>query len=295
MKNFDEIYENISETCKEPIEELRKKSRNGIMRTMIIALAIGIILSITISPQLLLPVAIIAIVLDIILSKSRREYVKLFKEKVIRTFVKEYSDTLEYRPNSGIPSIMYNEGEFERRYDRYHTEDLITGTLNGKYKIDMAEVHTENESTDKDGNTTYTTIFHGLFAKVEFKKYVDVNMKIRRNSINLFRKKEKIEMDSSEFEKKFDVHSSNKIIAMQLLTADIMQMLLDFKENNKLTPEITLNGNSLYIRFATGDMFEPNIFKFSLNYNTLKKYYDTINFTLDITEKFVKNIEETEV
>ena len=106
--------------------------------------------------------------------------------------------------------------------------------------------------------------------------------------------KEKIELDSSEFEKLYDVYSSNKIIAMQILTSDIMQMLIDFKNKNQITPELTLKKDKLYIRFTTGNQFEGSIFKKSMDYKVLKKYYDIINFTLSITEKFLKNISETE-
>ena len=48
----------------------------------------------------------------------------------------------------------------------------------------------------------------------------------------------------------------------------------------------------MYIRFATGDLFEATILKSSVDYDVLKKYYDTINFTLNITEKFLKNIKK---
>ena len=159
----------------------------------------------------------------------------------------------------------------------------------------MAEVHTQDRSTDSEGHTTYTTLFHGLYAEIQLNKIVETNLKIRKNAITIFKNKEKIEMDSAEFEKKYNVYATDKIIAMQLLTADVMQMLLDFKETNKILPEITLKQNYLYIRFETGNVFEANIMKKSLNYETLKKYYDIINFTLKLTESFIKNIKETEL
>jgi len=294
MKNFNEIYEEIYKKYAKTMEEMRTSARNGIIIVIAIAIAIGFILTFITGHTAFLMIAVVIIVLYIALSKNHKEYKRFFKNNVVKAFIKEYSENLEYKPEQGISSYYYQEGEFEH-YDRYHSEDLIVGTLQGKYHITMAEVHTEDESTDSDGNTSYSTVFHGLFAEIEFEKNVKTNMKIRRNGITLFHKKEKIEMDSGEFEKKFNVYATDKIIAMQLLTSDIMQMLMDFKEKNKVTPEMTLKGNVLYIRFATGDMFEPKMLKNSLDYTTLKKYYDTINFTLDITEKFLKNIEETEI
>ena len=159
----------------------------------------------------------------------------------------------------------------------------------------MSEVHTERESRDEDGHRSYHTVFRGLFAEVESDKFLTDKIKIRKNAIKLFDSKQRIEMDSGEFEKIYDIYSENKIVAMQLLTADIMQMFIDFKEKNKIVPELTIKGNKLYIRFQTGNTFEANIFKDALDYSTLLKYYNTIEFTLGITEKMLKNISETEI
>lgn len=159
----------------------------------------------------------------------------------------------------------------------------------------MAEVRTQNESRDSEGNTSRTTIFSGLVAAIDFGKVVKANIKIRKDKIKILDKNTRIEMDSGEFEEKYDVYTTDKIIAMQILTADVMQMILDFQGKTGLRPELTLAGNSLIIRFSTGNLFEANVFKDSLDYATLKKYYDIINFTLDIAKNFVKNIEQTEI
>lgn len=295
MKNFNNIYEAVYKKYAEPMEEKRKAARNGLVLVTLMSLALGIILTIITGHGLFLIIAIVVMVLYIAMSKNNKEYKAFFKNNIIKTFIKEYSETLEYIPEQGITPSTYKEGEFETYYDRYTTEDLIQGVLDDQYTITMAEIHTEREDRDEDGHTSYTTIFHGLFAKVEFTKMVNANIKIRRNVLLSKVKKDKLEMDSAEFEKKFDVYSTDKIMAMQLLTADIMQILLDFRENNKVTPEMTLKENKLYIRFATGNMFEPNLMKSSLEYDKLKKYYDTINFTLNITKQFLKNVQETEL
>ncbi len=295
MKNFNEIYEEVYRECSEPLEILRKRARNGFIATTFISVLIGAILSIITKNTIFIVIAIIITALYMGFSKSRKQYNATFKGKIIKSFIKEYSESLEFYPTRGIPQTTYLRAKFES-YDNYYSEDLITGTLEGGYAINMSEVKTETESTDSDGDTTTSTVFHGLFAEVELSKVLNAYMRIRKNGIALFsNKKDKIEMDSGEFEKKFNVYSTDKIIAMQLLTADIMQMLIDFKEKNKITPEMTIEGNRLYIRFSTGEVFEANLIKKALDYSTLNKYYNIINFTLDLTEKFLKNINETEV
>lgn len=51
----------------------------------------------------------------------------------------------------------------------------------------------------------------------------------------------------------------------------------------------------LFIRFYTGSMFEGNVFKSSVDFDTLKGMFDIINFTFDITRRFIKVLEETQI
>ena len=79
---------------------------------------------------------------------------------------------------------------------------------------------------------------------------------------------------------------------MRILTADVMQMLIDFKEENKIVPELTIKQNKIFIRYETGDVFEPNFIKNDMDFDKLKRYYNIINFTLELSEQFAKNIME---
>lgn len=294
MKNFNEIYEKVYKESNDTLEKARNRARNGIICITFIMITIGTILSIMTKSPFFIFGTFLIIALYMGFSKDNKNYINLFKEKVIKTFVKEYSETLEYIPNLGISKQIYRNGEFEN-FDTFYSEDLIKGTLDGNYKINMSEVHTEKESKDEDGHTTYYTVFRGLFAEIILDKNVKTKLKIRKDNISLFGNKDKIKMDSSEFEKIFNVYSTDKIIAMQLLTSDIMQMFIEFKEENKLTPELTIKDNTLYIRFETGAVFEPKLLKKSLEFDFLLKYYNIINFTLGLTEKMIKNIKETEM
>ena len=294
MKSFNEIYEKVYKESNTTLEQARNKATNGMLLIIFIILMVGTISSVITKSFLLIFMALLIIALYIAFSRNRRNYTKLFKEKVIRTFVKEYSSTLEYLPSKGIGKLSYIKGEFERP-DRFFSEDLITGTLEDGNRISMSEVISEIESRDSDGNVEYLTMFYGLFAEIKLNKTVLANIKIRKNTLTLIKPKDKIEMDSSEFEKVFNVYGTNPIITMQLLTADVMQMLIDFKEQNRFTPEITIKENNMYIRFNTGEVFEANMLKKALDYDTLLKYYNIINFTLELTEKILKNIKETEI
>lgn len=298
-KSFEEIYSKISSESMEEIETERKKKAK--IQTTAIFIGVGLfLLSLIVFRSANFILIMFPIVVGIIISRFSTKYTTIFKDKVIKTFIKEYDENLVYMPNGGIHHSIYDDAEFEN-YDVFYSEDYIEGILDGKFKINMAEVNPKNISRDSDGDTTETSVFHGLFASIESPRAIDGSIRIHSNSgflDKLFSSKnklEKVEMDSTEFEKNFDVYAKNKVMAMQILTSDVMSLLLDFKSKYKISYEITLKENHIYIRFNTGAMFEPEVFKNSLDKQLLQRYYNIINFTLDLCKVLNKTVEETEI
>lgn len=297
MKNFNEIYENVLKSSKTELESLRRKNLYQIIIIVIILITLFVIVVNTNNQIMKLMIGVIIVLSPILNYHSKSSYRTVYKESVVKTFIKNYDEHLEYEPLKGIDTNIYKQGQFEG-YDEYYSEDLIVGYID-EHKISIAEVHTQNESEDSDGKKTYSTVFHGLFGVCKFNNSYNGAIKIRSNKKLLGKifedKKRKIEMDSSQFEKHFDVYADDQIQAMQLLTSDIMNMMIEFIEQSGIKFELTINHNKLYIRFKTGEMFEGNMFKSSVDFDTLKKTYDVINFTFDITKALIKVIEETQV
>lgn len=308
MKSFNEVYEHVYKESFEELETLRRESKTKLLKSIITICVVVFITLIIIketaginyySFQTLLPFCFVAVVILIIImvATSKSKYVPTFKEKVIKPFVKNIDKNLEYNPQGGIPSRLYRMGEFER-YDNYYTEDLIKGKLDERFNFQMAEVKTEIETTDSEGHTQTTIVFYGLFGNVECVKNIGTNFKVRSDKGMLgkmFKGKTKVEMDSQEFEKYFDVYGDNKITVMQILTSEVMATMIDFIEQSKIKYELTINGDQIYIRFHTGGVFEPKLFKSSLDYDMLKKYYDIIDFVFKVTREINKVIENTDI
>ena len=163
----------------------------------------------------------------------------------------------------------------------------------------MAEVFTEHVEThtDSEGNThtTRTTIFHGLFAKVTSEKSITSELRIVQDKIGKYNKN-RLNMDSSEFEKYFDVITDNKIIAMQLLTADVMEEMIEFENKTNMKYDIVVKENEIYLRFHCGDMFEPQLVrKGIINKAQLEKYFYMLNFTYNLSNRLIELINETEI
>lgn len=303
MKNFNEVYEEIYKQNHEELEKLRKDRAKKAATLTAVAL-IGIIIIMKVATNIMgsimfLPwFIVISIMLIVIISATNKgKYTKIFKRKVIEPFVKNIDENLNYNASQGIASVLYRQGEFEH-FDLYSSEDAIEGILDDKYQVRMAEVHTQNESRDSKGRRTTYTLFHGIFGNVECAKNIGTKLKIHSDKGmlgNIFKGKTRLEMDSTEFEKYFDINAENKIIAMQILTSDVMQMMIEFREQSKIKYELTIKENQIYIRFHTGEVFEPKMFTNSLAYDMLKRYYDIIDFIFKVSREINKAIENTEI
>ena len=320
MKTFDEIYEELQSEdngeFKEIIEEGRKETNKKNKIVLVLCLIIdAIILKFAFSMWRIFQVGaivflqplmtmlgvdfIIYAILSVIFSKTHRKYAKMYKEIIIKKLMQNFYGNLEYFPEKQMPNYIYEEPKYLGYYNRYRSEDYMEAVINNKYSIQMAEVKTVKEETTTNSkgerSTRTTTIFHGLFAKVIMDKSINGELKILRNGSASFDKKQ-LRMDSSEFEKYFDVSASDKILGMRLLTADVMEELISFVNKTNMMYDVVLKDNILYLRFRCGSMFEPSNFKKGhLDKETLRKYFYMLNLTYNLSNKIIKIVEETEI
>lgn len=309
MKHFNEIYENLYTENYTQLKALRNKERKMQLLIAVIIFALYLYICVLFPNLIFLGFILYVMVIFIVFNAFRNQkYVFYYKKNIINSLIKNYNDTFIYSPKLGVSSSIYLEGEFEQHFDRYYSEDSINGMIQELCPFKMGEVRTQIETCDEDGHTSYTTSFNGLFAKIEFPTFVPCTIKIRKNafmktisqSVSTSRIHptsivKRLEMDSNEFEKLYDVYSDNHIVTMQLFTSDIMQMLLDFKTNYKIFPEITIKQNSLYLRFSLKkQLFEPKLFKKVLDYNEIQDCYIFINSIMDLCNVFLKNILDIE-
>ena len=146
----------------------------------------------------------------------------------------------------------------------------------------------------EETKTRKITKFHGLFAKIVMDKSINSELRIMKNGEIL--SKNRLKMDSSEFEKHFDVQATNQIIGMQLLTADVMEELIAFENKTNIEYDITIINNNLYLRFHCGSMFEAeNTKKEALDKSAIQKYFYMLNFTYNLSNKLINLVNETEI
>lgn len=254
------------------------------------------------------------IMLFIVLRKKKDftaivNYKSEFKHKVINTIIESFDKSLKYEPDKGITRDIYRKAkfnmfekdEFETKYSNvldlcpnidnsYSSDDLIYGNINANCKLLMGEIY--SKTTKRNGTFS---VFEGLFAEIDTPKQFSEVIYIRENKKEVSFPNLKIQLDSEEFEEIFDVYASNKILAMQLLTSDVMQELLEFYNQMKILCEITITDNHIYIEFSCGKLFEnPKTESFSLDKDTIYKYYRILDFTFEMSNMLVNLINDTQ-
>lgn len=221
-------------------------------------------------------------------------YCEIYKEKIIKELIKEYNSNLKYFPNEGITEAIYSQG-FSEKYDEFYSKDLIIGKLENGNTINISKVLAVKTATvDEDGSDSlYNSTYNGICAIVDLNKTYANKIIIKKNKLLQLSKDDKIEMDSNEFEKIYDLYTEDKIGAMQLISSEIMDMLIEFNKNNHITPELIIYHNRLYIRFDVYNIFNSKLLKNSLNKDRLYYDYRIIDSIYTLTCKIVGNIIQT--
>lgn len=222
-------------------------------------------------------------------NKMSVKYRNIYKEKVISELMKNTFDRVEYHAFNGMPEYIYTEMEYPELYNTYYSNDYVNAYIDDKYPIKMADVTTQ--MSDRDDRKIIT--FKGLFAKIYMDKSINSKIIIKKDAG--FIESGNIQLDSKDFEEIFDVTTTNKIVAMQILTHDVMELLIDYRNRLGKTFDIIIKGNVLAIRLHVGEMFEDYFNEdFVVNGNLIKEYYDILDFIDTLSKSIIKIVEETQ-
>lgn len=295
-QEFKEIYNKLYSKNAPQLEELRKSVLNKYIIFGIVLLLVFVI-TISIIPEHKLDGSVfeaivtiflgIMLVFVILMQKYKKRYVQAYKHNIISKFVKLVNENLQYKDIEALGINArpdYINANFDaRHFNRFFQDDYIEGKLENDVKINIFDIHIQN--VVKRGKDTHVEeIFQGIFAKVISSKNIDTTVKISRNKLKILDSKNRIQMDSGEFEESFDVYANDKITAMRILTSDVMECLIDFKNKYKLDFEIVFKNNIIYARFFTGPMFEPKIIGNAMDESLIFRYYTILKFIIEITQ-----------
>ena len=96
------------------------------------------------------------------------------------------------------------------------------------------------------------------------------------------------------FGENFKVISEDKVLVYQLLTADVMEMLIEYREKYEIEFDVVFGKNIIYYRFHTGAMFEASMNESVMNKENFYKYYMALNLIMELSEKTYRIFNELE-
>lgn len=295
-QRFEQIYEYIKNNYTYELEQLRKKLVKHLSVAGII-LAIFLVITIKVWLEIKHDIAKYVMILPIlymayVYKKYNTKYQSKYKKYVIENFVQTMYHTLTYENiNNKRLEKFYEDAQFENvNYTYCQSEDYISGEINGTW-IEISDIILKLKS-NKGGEHTE---FKCIFSYSQISKMIPHQIKIRNNKNRSKIENNKVELDNEEFEKYFDVFTDSRILAMEILTHDIMEDMIQFYNNSEIDFEIVIKENRIYIRYEVGDIFEGKIFKESTNKASLWICYSTLMFAINLTSKINKILQEKEV
>ena len=242
-----------------------------------------------------------AIILLIRFYNKKKNYVGRFKDEIIHNIVKFIDPSLRYDPAGHIhPKDYKQSGLFLEKFDRYRGDDYVEG-MKGKTVFCFSELHTEREVQSGNDSSNWETIFKGLFFIGDFNKnfrgrtyvYSENNPQLGFFSkllTSFARDLEKVKLESTEFENKFIVYSSDHVEARYILTPSFMERLVKLQTLMSDSTSYSFVNSNVYVAVPISDkLFEPSVFSVN-DYNKLGDYYNTVHIVFDIIDELNLNL-----
>ena len=306
MKNVSELtdfyYKNLFPSL-EALEKERKQLRSriivfGVILTTIVALLASIFTD-YINFIIFGYIAIGGILYKFLL----KDYTKEFKQKIIRPLIHAIDKNLNYSESLHVAQSHFDKSDLFSSPDKFSGNDLVRGKIED-INIQFSDIHAEKKHRDSKGNTSYSTIFQGLFIISEFNKNFHGQTVVLPDtaqstfgtlignwlqSKNMARDK-LVKMDDPAFEKEFVVYSTDQIEARYILSHSLMKKLLLFKKKSKHPLHISFIGSHIHMAIEYNkDLFEPTVFSSLLDYKVAKEYVQTLHLAIGIVQELKLN------
>lgn len=237
VKNQPDSMHQLHATLTE-LEQLRKRYfKKGLTQGLIVAgvCFVGALALFFTEPVMSVYAMFVALVglvlLPVCIGGRSKEFSMLYKQRVISPIVTSLCGNAQYVPHGGITADEFRWSGLFIRPDRYHAEDLIEGQI-GQTPFCFSEVHAEERRTSSNGKRTqtyYVDIFRGFMFVADFHKNFSGYTRVERSSMLKLRfgsDLSRVKLENSDFERRFDVYSTDGVEARYLLTPSLMERII---------------------------------------------------------------------
>ncbi|MDD5916450.1 MAG: DUF3137 domain-containing protein [Clostridiales bacterium] len=204
-------------------------------------------------------------------AKKTREYNNFYKNEFVRGMLARRIDNLVFEPENGISEQTVRDTRMMSLGNRYRSDDYVSGSYKG-VRLEFSDVKIEDESTDSDGHSHTTVYFSGRWMIFDFNKAFSCALQVREKGFAYAKKTgglfssedrmEKIELESEEFNRRFDVYAVSEHEGFYILTPQFMQAVSDLADITKGKMLLCFTGSKLHIAVNSGrNAFEPPVLK----------------------------------
>lgn len=297
---FDTIAQSLSSTLhslEQKRIELKKQGHSTGLWVGGIIVVIGAVFSIYIHAALIgicITIGIALFTYISCISSMSQELSTYYKQEVIAKVLESFCDDAVFTPNQGIDESVFNNSCLFTSPDRYHTEDLIEGRI-GKTEFCCAEVHAEERKTSVNSkgqtSTYWVDIFKGFLFIADFHKDFQGRTTIVRNSLfKINFSGSRVKLENPDFEKAFDVYSTDQVEARYLLSTSMMERLLALDRDFNSSIKVSFFDSKILIAIPDSkNHFEASIWKSINNLDQLQSDFSTIRALVTIVEELNLN------
>ena len=309
-KKFNELYRSIStEITKEMLKEKaiydNKRKKFFIDFCIYLYLIVMIFIFITFHQNfnsledMLFPFVIVAITTEIVFliianfvyPKISRSVKSQFKGVILHRIANAFNFNYSYR--SPLKAEDFLESGFDNDFDFFRSEDMLTGTLNNGSHVILSEILLTKEVTviDDSGMASKEerTQYDGVYAKITIPNAYYALMELKQNDITQKFAKKRVEMESNEFEKKYDIIANDRIQALKVFNADVIDAILKSDQLGVKKLEIKIQYGTMYMRFPRKIFLEMSGENKFMR-KDIQKYYDEIGIILDLIEQVTDSV-----
>lgn len=188
----------------------------------------------------------------------------IFKDEILTNMFKEAIPDIVYNPKSGLPQNVVYSTNFLKRADRYHSEDYLSGAVEGVDFI-SSDVKLEERHVQHTKNGTrvyYVAYFIGRVFRFEFNKEFVGSLFVLESGHPFTKGHSKVELESIDFNKKFKTFATEEITAFYVLTPDIIEAITHLEQRHPGRIGLSFQGDHLYVAINNNkDTFELQLFR----------------------------------
>lgn len=260
------IYEVISR-----LETLRReiRTRNNILVAIFLVGFIPFFASLflesglsQVGPALLFLVLVVIAIAAMLGRKKSKEFKELYKQHFVAALLGEFFENPQYIWDKGFTSDAVRSFGLSQMGNRFYSEDYISGTYKGiPFEQSDVKIQYHTSSGKSSHTTTYFSgrmfVFHFTGRNVLPVQIFSERFSYRAKPIERF-KMNKVNLESVEFNKRFDVKAVNEHDAFYVLTPQMMEKLFDLQSRFG-NVALNFSGDRLFLGFNCGmGAFDPD-------------------------------------